>query len=356
MIAALIMAGGKGERFWPLSDSKKPKQFLKLFGDRSMLQMTCDRVSSLISFDRIFVVTVDDYADLIKEHLPELPEDNVIIEPVGRNTGACIVLSSLIIKKQLGDDVQLLVLPADHYIPDSAAFTDMVSSCNRFIMEKPDAVLTFGINPTRPDTNYGYIKYEKDCTDCNNTNIKKSIMFTEKPDVKKAKDFLNEGGFLWNAGIFLFSNERMLELAKELLPSIYNSLNEIIGLSDELFKKELVLRYPELLRISIDYGVLEKCDTVYVCINNFMWDDIGSWLSLERLIPHDGNGNLKIGNVSQLDSNNNIIIGTDKKVVLVGMNGILAIESNDIVYVGKKEDIERMKDIKEAIEEKTNAL
>ena len=270
MLCALIMAGGKGERFWPLSTDEKPKQFLKLLGKKTMIQITVERLLPLISADRIFIVTGKRYVQIVKEQLPNLPENNIIVEPVGRNTAPCIALSAFYIKKRC-NDAAILVIPSDHLVVDENRFRNTIAYGADFIQDNSSAIVTLGIKPDRPETGYGYIQftvYNSQCTineaaaamekSDKSFNIYKVEKFVEKPDVDTAKKYIKEGNFLWNGGMFIWKCSTILELTKKYLNSTYDILKGVFEKDDENFSRLLAERYPKVDNISVDCGIMES--------------------------------------------------------------------------------------------------
>jgi mannose-1-phosphate guanylyltransferase len=347
MLCALIMAGGKGERFWPLSTDEKPKQFLNLLGKETMIQMTVNRIKELITMDRIFVVTVEKYVELLKEQLPELPDRNIIVEPVGKNTAPCIALSAFIIQKYY-KDATIAVLPADHFIKDEEEFRRVLDSSYKFIDNEPEAIVTLGMKPNRPETGYGYIKLID-----NNKEINKSInkiykveRFVEKPDLYKAKKYLEDGNFLWNTGIFLWTTKNILKLTRKYIENTYNILKEIAITSEEEYEYALKKSYKTIDSISVDYAIMEKSQQMYVIPSNFGWDDVGTWNAMERYGEKDEDNNVFVGNIVNMDSKNNIVVGKNKPIVIAGLENIFVVECDDLIMVISKENIEKIKEIK----------
>jgi len=348
MLCALIMAGGKGTRFWPLSTEEKPKQFLKLLGEDTMLQMTVKRVEKLIPIERIFVVTANRYVDLVKEQLSDLPEKNIIIEPVGKNTAPCIGLSAFIINKYY-KNASIVVVPSDHLIVNEDEFRNTIKAANSFVENTDDAIVTLGMKPDRPETGYGYIKYTKAECKINGFEIRKVDKFVEKPDLEKAKEYLNEGNFLWNGGMFVWKCSTIIKLTQQYLSNTYKVLSEIAATSEDEFQNVLESKYPQVDNVSVDYGIMEKAENIYVIPSDFGWDDIGTWYSVERYRDKDDNNNVCVGNIKNIDGSNNIIVSNEKPIVVVGLNDVFIVESDEIIFVGKKEDIERIKEIKKRV-------
>lgn len=226
MLCALIMAGGKGTRFWPLSTEEKPKQFLNLIGNKTMIQMTIDRIKPIIPIDRIFVCTSEKYINLVKEQLPELPEKNIIVEPEGRNTAPCIALSALVIKRYY-ENATMVVLPSDHLISNEDRFRDILLDGEEYLKENGNSILTLGMTPNRPEIGYGYIKFTEDKSLVNNSEVIKVEKFVEKPNKEKAEEYLKAGSYLWNGGMFLWNIDNIISRVKEHIPNTYEALKEI---------------------------------------------------------------------------------------------------------------------------------
>ena len=348
MLCALIMAGGKGERFWPLSSEDKPKQFLRLLGDTSMLQMSVQRLDALIPIERTFVVTAKNYVSIVKEQLPNLPERNIIVEPVGKNTAPCIGLSAFIINKYYGD-ASIVVLPSDHLIRDEEEFIKTIEVASDFVEENPNSIVTIGMKPDRPETGYGYIKYRDKHLSTNGVEVRYVEKFVEKPCEKTAKEYLADGSYLWNGGMFVWKAANVLRLTKKHLNKTYNILNEIALSSDEDYEDVLERRYCSIESISVDYGIMEKAENIFVIPGEFGWDDVGTWNSLERYREKDTNNNVHIGDIVSFNSNNNIVISSSKPVIISGLSDIFVVESDDIIFVGSKDAIKNIKEIKKSV-------
>lgn len=348
MLCALIMAGGKGERFWPLSTDEKPKQFLRLLGDKTMIQMTVERLKKRIPIERIFVITGRQYVDILEKQLPELPEDNVIVEPVGRNTAPCIGLSAFIINKRYRD-AYMVVLPSDHLVVNEDKFLDTVNAAYGFVKSKNNAVVTLGIKPSRAETDYGYIKFGEEEAKIDGFNIDKVEKFVEKPNKARAKKYLKNGSFLWNGGMFIWKCSMVLDLIKRHLSNTYHILSEIAVASETEFEDVLEEKYYKVDNISVDYGIMEKAENIYVIPSDFGWDDIGTWYSVERYNTKDVNNNVYVGKIKSIESKNNIVVGKEKPIVVVGLSDVFVVESDNIIFIGKKEDIEKIKEIKNKV-------
>ncbi|MBV4428321.1 mannose-1-phosphate guanylyltransferase [Clostridium tyrobutyricum] len=347
MLCALVMAGGKGERFWPLSTDEKPKQFLNLLGKDTMIQMTVKRLQNILPIDRIFVVACEKYIKLLRSQLPNLPQRNIISEPIGRNTAPCIALSAFIIKRYY-DNVTMLVVPADHLIVNEEKYFEIISKGYKFIDKNHEAVVTFGITPDRPETEYGYIKLNK-VKFRDSEKIYKVENFTEKPDIKTAESYIRCGEYLWNSGMFMWKVNYIINLTKKYLHSTYEVICELQKSQEYDFHKVLSKTYKYVDNVSIDYGIMENIDDIYVIPSDFGWDDVGTWKSVERYSKKDLNNNVQIGNIKYINSTNNIVMGKKKSIVIVGISDILVAETDDVIFIGKKENIDNIKEIKKKI-------
>jgi mannose-1-phosphate guanylyltransferase len=327
----VIMAGGKGERFWPLSTRRVPKPFVKLIGNRSMIQMTVDRALRLAPPDRVFIVLGEEHAITAREQLPELGRDQFIIEPTGRDTAPCIGFAAILLHLRNPEAV-MVVLPADHYVPDARLFAETISvavACAR----KGDHLVTTGIWPTRPETGYGYIHAVDKAADVHELCYRIN-RFVEKPDEAKAARYLSEGGYYWNSGIFVWRVATVLKAMERHMPELRTGLGSIeealraenVGRVDELFG--------ELQRISIDYGLMEKADNVLMVKAAFAWDDVGTWSSLRRTMALDENGNYISGRpVVCIDTTDCVIYGEDIRVGVVGVSNLVVVASKQGVLV-----------------------
>ncbi|AAK81012.1 mannose-1-phosphate guanylyltransferase [Clostridium acetobutylicum] len=348
MLCALIMAGGKGERFWPLSTDEKPKQFLKLLSDKTMIQMTVERLESLIDIEKIFVVTGERYVDILREQLPRLPKRNIIVEPVGRNTAPCIALSAFVINKYY-KDASIVVLPSDHLIVNEDKLLDAIRSAEEFIEKNDNSIVTLGMEPTRAETGYGYIKSGEVKEEISGFKIKKVDEFVEKPNKEKAEEYVKAGNFLWNGGMFIWKCSTIFKLTEKYLNKTYNILRSISEANGDEFNVLLKREYVKVDNISVDYGIMEKADSIYVIPCDFGWDDIGTWHAVERYRDKDEDNNVCVGDIKSIDSKNNILVGKKKPIVVVGLSDVFVVESDDIIFVGKKDDIERIKEIKKKV-------
>lgn len=345
MVCALIMAGGRGDRFWPISTDEKPKQFLKLLGEETMIQMTVRRIEQIIPMERIFVITGSVYHNLVKEQLPLLPERNIIIEPVGRNTAPCIALSAFVIDKYY-KDATIAVLPSDHLIKNEEEFRSVVSAACDFVEHRKEAIVTIGMEPDRPETGYGYIKYDNKACEINDHEILTVEKFVEKPCLEVAEQYLKEGNYLWNGGMFVWKTSNILNLTKKYLENTYKLLQEVINTPEDKYTDVLNEKYCLCDSISIDYGVMEKADSIYVIPGDFGWDDVGSWNAVDRIRQKDENQNVVSGEVKPVNCKNNIIMGNKKPIMVVGLEDMFIVESDDVILITKKDHIKDIKELK----------
>ncbi|MCB2293958.1 mannose-1-phosphate guanylyltransferase [Clostridium algoriphilum] len=348
MLCALIMAGGKGTRFWPLSTEDKPKQFLNLTGEDTMIQMSVKRLEKLIPIERIFIVTGNRYMDLVKEQIPDLPHRNIIAEPVGKNTAPCIALSAFHINK-IYEDATIAVLPSDHIIQNEDSFLKVLNTADEFVNKNCDAIVTIGMKPDRPETGYGYINYSDMDSEMNGFEVRCVNKFVEKPDLDTAKEYLEDGNYLWNGGMFIWKAANILRLTRLHMKETYKLLSEIASTSKEDYHRVLEKKYRKIEGISVDFGIMEKVKEIFVIPGNFGWDDVGSWEAVERFSEKDCDNNVCMGDVQNFECSNNIIISNGKQIVISGLDDIFVVENDDTIFVGNKDEIENIKELKSKI-------
>lgn len=345
MLTALIMAGGQGTRFWPMSTKDKPKQFLNLVDKRTMLQATVIRLKGLIDTKHIFICTGEKYVELVKEQLPEIPNENIIIEPMARNTAPCILLGLLYIKEKYGD-TNIIVLPSDHKINDEQEFRSVLADANTFLNENINSIITIGITPNRPETGYGYIKCNKVVTNINKHSIKCVERFVEKPNIEKANKYLRDRHYLWNAGMFMFNTKHMIKEFQINFNECYKLLSTLPFSNSAEYMSALKDKYALCEAISIDYAIMEKSKTICVVPVDFGWDDIGSWNALERYISKDNNNNVLKGDVYIDNAKDCIVYGTDKKIILLDIEDVFVIDVKNTLVIGKKSSISKVTDLR----------
>jgi mannose-1-phosphate guanylyltransferase len=351
MITALIMAGGEGTRFWPLSRKDNPKQFLKLNDEqKTMLQQTVERIAQLVPYEQIFIATNDSYQQAIKDQLAEVPEDNIIIEPLKRNTAPSIGLSSVIIEEKYPGST-MLVLPADHLIKDQNNFLDILKKAIMTAATGKNLV-TIGIEPTHPETGYGYIHFGDKLHTIDGDSVFKVENFTEKPDLDTAAEFLKDGSYLWNSGMFIWNLNSILANIEEHLPKLHLSLEKIReALNTEQQAEIIKEEFEKMESISIDYGIMEKADDIFVIPGSFGWDDLGSWPALERIKKVDEQGNVVVGKHYGIDTKNSIIHSTDKVITTIGLDNIVIVNTDDAVLICDKKRAQEVKRIREILSE-----
>ena len=341
----VIMAGGIGSRFWPLSRTSKPKQFLDILGvGKTLLQQTFDRFQSIIPPENIFIVSNDGYSDIIAEQLPTMIQENILLEPLRRNTAPCIAYAAQRIM-QRDPLARMVVAPSDHLIMKEEVFQGVVKEGLRFVSEH-EALLTIGIKPSRPETGYGYIQLNTEHIKTGNSHMKKVKTFTEKPDLKLAQVFVDSGEFVWNAGIFFWSVKTIHNAFNDHLPEVYAAFNEGQAVYGTPGEKEFVEKtYSACKNISIDYGVMEKADNVYVLISDFGWSDLGTWGSLYDQVDKDKEGNAVMGkNVYLYDVKDSLInVPQEKLVVIQGLENCIVVDSGDVLLICRTEEEQRIK-------------
>lgn len=339
---ALIMAGGKGERFWPSSRRQLPKQFLSLTNsEKTMIQLTVERISRIVNKENIFIVTDDSYKELVKTQLRDIPNENILCEPFGKNTAPCIGLGAIHIKRKWKDAV-MIVLPADHLVRDEDEF-ERVLKLSAQVAERKGEMITIGIQPNYPETGYGYIQYDKESLRNSFYYVKR---FVEKPNQETAQKYLEEGDFFWNSGMFIWRVSSILKEMKQYIPELYEGLlclENTIGMDN--YMEQLFKEYNKFPSISIDFGVMEKCSRLLVYRGIFGWDDVGSWLSLERIHEPDKQGNVIHGNVVSYHIQNCIVEGKDRLIAIVGLENVIVVDSADITLVCSKDSTAEVKNL-----------
>jgi len=340
---AAIMAGGIGSRFWPVSRANYPKQFLDILNTgRTLIQATYDRFAKFIPAENIFIVTLEQYKALVKEQLPEVPGENILYEPSRKNTAPCIAYISYKLQL-LNPAANLICAPADHIVTDDEEFKKICADALQFTSHIK-ALVTLGIKPTHPNTGYGYIQYDQHSV---SENVFKVKTFTEKPDRELARTFMASGDFLWNAGIFVWQVKNIIRAFEKHLPEIHEVFETEKSRFNTIAEKEAIERvYPQCVNISIDYGIMEKADNVYVIPASFGWSDLGTWASAYDNLEKDYLGNAVIGkNVMVFDAVNNIVHAEDRKLVLLeGLEDFVIVDTKDVLLICKKDKEQEIKE------------
>lgn len=343
-ITALIMAGGRGERFWPKSRRSLPKQFLEITDDgKTMIQLTVERISPLVDMKDIFIATNKDYKKLVLKQLPEIPEENILCEPVGRNTAPCIGLGAMHISSKY-EDALMLVLPSDHQIKFNKMYlTALNDACQ--VAEKGENLVTIGIMPDYPETGYGYIKFNTHDMDGRAYKVER---FVEKPSLEVAKEYLATEEYLWNSGMFIWKVSSILKNMEKLMPETYAGLTRIkSAIGTENQEITLEQEFVKMEAQSIDYGIMEKARNIYILPGMFGWDDVGSWLALERIKKTNEFGNVVDGNIITVDTQNCIIQGTKKLIATVGMKDMIVVDTEDAMLICAKDSTGSIKKVLE---------
>jgi len=341
---AVIIAGGKGKRFWPLSRDKRPKQLLSLTGSHTLLEDTVERVKPLLADDKIFVVTGRNHADKVRESLPDIPKENIIVEPIGKNTAPAIAVATAHIMAQDKDGV-MVVLPADHVVGLEKRFVENILDASK-VAESKSLLVTFGIHPRHPEIGYGYIEVGKNIVG----SAYRVKAFKEKPTRKKAKFYVDTGRYLWNSGMFVFRADVFMEKVKEHMPQLH-SVWETYSASKK-GKKDLTAFYESAPPVSIDYGIMEKSvGATAVIPATFSWSDIGSWQALDEIWEDDEQGNRKSNNCKlvSVKSENNTVLSR-KLVALLGVEGLVVVETDDALLISKKDRSQEIKPLVDEIE------
>lgn len=337
---AVIMAGGRGERFWPKSRNSRPKQFLSLTSDgQTMIQKTVNRLRPLVDAEDIYIVTNSAYIGLVKDQLPEIPEENILAEPCARNTAPCIAFASAVISRKY-DDAVMLVLPSDHLI----GFEDMYISTLKKAIEVSlvgKNLVTIGITPNYPETGYGYINFGSE-----SGNAYAVDRFVEKPDLATAKEYLASGKYLWNSGMFVWKISSIMTDLKEFMPDIYEGalrIGEAFG--TDAYNEVLEREFTAFTSESIDFGIMEKASDIYTIPGSFGWDDVGNWLAVERINEVDDAKNYIEGNVISVGSERTTICGGKRLIAAVGVEDIIIVDTDDAVLVCSKNSTQDVKKV-----------
>lgn len=339
-ITAVIMAGGRGERFWPKSRNNRPKQFLSLTSDgETMIQKTVKRLSPLVSAEDIFIVTNAAYADLVNEQLPDVPRENILCEPCARNTAPCIAFAAAIIQKKYGD-AMMLVLPSDHLIGYENIYIKTLQTAIR-TAEEGNNLVTIGITPAYPETGYGYINFGKEAGDAYEVE-----RFVEKPDLPTAKKYLASGKYLWNSGMFVWKASAIMYNMKQFMPEIHDGAVRIgDSYGTDSYEETLIKEFTAFTSESVDFGIMEKASDIYTIPGSFGWDDVGSWLAVERINETDDKKNYFDGDVIAVDSERTTVCGGKRLVAAIGTRDIVIVDTDDVLLVCSKNNTQDVKKV-----------
>ncbi len=341
---AILMAGGVGSRFWPVSTAKNPKQFQDILGSgETMIQTTFKRLLGIIPQENIFILTHKNYGVVVKQQLPELSMEQIVLEPEMRNTAPSVLLGALKIR-QKNKNAVIVVAPSDHWIDNQEKFQNDLK-LGFDAVEKENKLLTLGIKPTSPKTGYGYLEFNKDDTN----PVKKVLKFIEKPSLEKAEELLKEGNYVWNAGIFIWSAVYIIDCYKEYLPEMYKIFECGSDIWNTLEESEFIeMNYARVNKISIDYGIMEKSDKVFVIPATFEWNDLGTWRSLQEELPSDTYGNTVVNvQLLPIEAEGNIISALRNKTVIVeGLKDYIIVENDEVLLIVPKKNEQMIKEIR----------
>ena len=339
-ITAVIMAGGRGERFWPKSRNNCPKQFLSLTADKeTMIQKTVKRLDKIVEPEDVFVVTNAAYREIVETQLPQIPKENILSEPCARNTAPCIAYAAAVIKKKY-DDAVMLVLPSDHLI----GYVNIYHRALRKAIaaaEEGQNLVTIGITPTYPETGYGYINFGEEKGDAFEVE-----RFVEKPDLATAKKYLASGNYLWNSGMFVWKVSSIMANIQKFMPAVYDGasrIGESFGTDD--FEEVLIREFEAFPSESIDFGIMEKAENIYTIPGSFGWDDVGSWLAMERINETDDDKNYIEGDVIAVDSKRTTICGGKRLIAAVGTRDLIIVDTDDVLLVCSKNSTQDVKKV-----------
>lgn len=345
---AVIMAGGSGTRFWPKSTKSRPKQFLNLFGKHTMIQETVNRLEGFIEPENVMVVTNEQYVELVNQQLPETSKNDVIGEVVAKNTAPCVAAAAALLHKKDPESV-MVILPADHKISQPAEFRNILNAAVETAKLK-ESLVTIGIEPGHPETGYGYIRYDESSSVKAGDKVAYRVKnFTEKPDEETARKFLDSGDYLWNSGMFIWKTSVITEAFKKYLPDVYEQMNALM--KSEGTKKDIDEFYNACPSVSIDYGIMEKAETVHVVPGEFGWNDVGSWKAVYELSEKDSLGNVTTDvPVSFQKSSSNLVHSESGKIIaLVGVENLAVVETKKAVLVVNLDESQSVKDVVEEL-------
>jgi len=349
----VLMAGGVGTRFWPLSRAAMPKQILNLLDERSMLQMTYDRIKSLTTPDKILVITNVELKELIRKQLPELPEENIITEPFGRNTAPCIGLAGTIIQKRSSEDEMMVVLPADHLIKNENEFRNTIEAALTY-SQSQKCLITLGVKPFYPETGYGYIQRGDKIYETGDKTVYNVRTFAEKPNLDTAERFMQSGDFLWNSGMFIWSTDLIMKKFAEYQPDMFEGIQEIYNAVDTPRMAEVVEKiYSQFKSVSIDCAIMEQASDVCVLEADFQWNDVGSWDAAYLISDKDKDENaVKAKEHCLINASNNYIYSKNKIVALVDVDDLVVVETDDALLITRRGQSQNVKTVVDNLRQK----
>jgi mannose-1-phosphate guanylyltransferase len=341
-LKVLIMAGGRGTRFWPLSRAARPKQCIALGGERSMIQQTVDRLSGLVAPECVLIATGRDMEQAVRAQLPQLPDENFLVEPRGRNTAPCIAWGAVEIARRWGGDAVMAVLPADHVVADEGSFRRVLAAAAEGA-SRTNSLVTIGIQPTRPETGYGYLKVGGELGRWGGEPFLRVRRFVEKPESETAQTFLESSEYLWNAGMFCWTVDAIRDAYREYLPGTWAAMEALAHRPDSI--EELWERFDAT---SVDYGVMERSRGVLTVPADLGWSDVGAWTALHEVLPSGPGGTVVASDRVVLDAEDNVVHSPEKLVALLGVEGLVVVDTPDVLLVGR---LDRAQDIRALNEE-----
>ena len=348
---AVIMAGGSGTRFWPLSRRRRPKQLLSLFGDKPMIAETVDRLAGLVPPERVLVVTNEALAEAVRAALPSVPAENVLCEPMGRNTAPCVGMAAAAVRAAAGPEEVMVVLPADHYIRDAETFRGALAAAAA--EAETGAIVTLGIEPTKPETGYGYIR----CGEALADGVHAVDQFVEKPDHATALAYLQSGDYVWNSGMFCFRVDRILREFETQLPRLAGQIEEMaaaLGPDDADTLRDI---FERIEPVSIDYGIMEGAANVRVLPVSFGWSDVGHWDALPSVTETDSDGNVRLGDVVALDCEGCVLVSGGSRVLsAVGLDHVVVVDTEDALLVAPRQRVQEVRRVVDALRERPDDL
>ena len=350
-VRAVIMAGGVGTRFWPLSRKKKPKQFLPVISDQTMIEETVSRLLPLISPSHIYTIANQDQTQTIQKLLPSIPQENLLVEPMGKNTAPSLLLATAAVYLE-NPEAAVIALPADHLIKDTERFLKKLEAGAQAVLDG-EHLVTFGIPPSYPATGYGYIQFSRsDSQDISQEIFYPVQRFKEKPNLEQAKDFLDKGNNFWNSGMFIWQAKVFPEKLEQYAPDLYPYWKKMVEALKEGDESMLFSIYQDIPSISIDYALMEKAKPVWMCVGDFGWSDVGAWSSLSDIWTKDSHGNSLRGENIVLDSENCLLYSPDKLTALVGLRDLIVVDTEDTLLICRKDMDQKVKDIVETLKKK----
>lgn len=348
----VIMAGGKGERFWPLSTGRVPKPFVSLMGRKTLIELTVDRARKIVPLAHIFVVVVREHLAIAKKCLPGLPRSNFIIQPFDRDTAPCVGLAAIMLR-QLNPDAVMVVLPSDHYVPDEAGFTALIKETVK-AARRGEHLVTIGITPGRPETGYGYIKAGKKISAPPEADCFEVARYVEKPNLATARRYVRQGDYYWNAGIFVWRAGVLLEGLRLHMPALHEGLKKLGKACALRQKAKADAVFAGFEKVSIDYGLMEKAKNVLMMPATFVWEDVGTWTSLLRVLCTDESGNVVRGKNLVLDTTNCVIISDKTPVATLGVSGLVIVAGKNGILVCDASKAQEVRQIAKIISKKGN--